>query len=274
MIEEPVQPQKISCYIRTFNEESRIGRTVMAAKLVADEVVVVDSGSTDRTVIAAESAGAKVIHQTWLGNGHQKRIGEEACRHDWLLDLDADEVVTTDLAAEISVLFKTLAPKPGVCSIPLTLVDPTGRIWRKSRPSRRANLYDRTMIRMPAHGAWDQLQIPRHVSVYKLNNSILHYGLTSVAHLSRKQGDAMSRRLEHLRSRSRIAAACRVYLCFPLYFFKRYLIRGLWREGPYGFMCALVGAYNHWLRDASIYEAQVLGAGTDEQSAASQRTWD
>ena len=272
MTDDTHQGSRISCYIRTFNEETNIGRTVTAARLVAHEVVVVDSGSTDGTVTAAESAGARVIRQTWLGNGHQKRVGEEACRHDWLLDLDADEVVSKELAEEIAVLFKNREPNTGVCSILLTTVDPTGRIWRKSRPPRRAKLYHRTRFRMPAHGAWDQLQIPRKVPVYKLKNAILHYGLTNIAHLSRKQGDAINRRLRYVRSRSRFSTACRVYLCFPLYFAKRYFMRGLWREGPYGFMCALVGAYNHWLRDASLYEAHVVGADPKRQSAASQRT--
>ena len=274
MTEDTHKGSRISCYIRTLNEAANIGRAVLAARLVADEVVVVDSGSTDDTVAAAESAGARVIHQTWLGNGHQKRVGEEACRHDWLLDLDADEVVSKELAEEIAVLFGDREPSTGVCSIPLTLVDPTGRIWRKSRPPRRAKLYSRNMFRMPAHGAWDQLDIPRRVPVHRLKSSILHYGLTDIAHLSRKQGDAIGRRLGYVRSRSRLSTACRVYLCLPVYFAKRYLMRGLWREGPYGFMCAVVGAYNHWLRDASLYEATVVDTGPKRRSVASQRTRD
>ena len=72
MTEDNHEGSRISCYIRTFNEETNIGRTVTAARLVADEVGVVDSGTTDGTVTAAESAGAGVIHQTWLGNGHQR----------------------------------------------------------------------------------------------------------------------------------------------------------------------------------------------------------
>ena len=200
MTEDTHKGSRISCYIRTFNEETNIGRTVMAARLVADEVVVADSGSADGTVTAAESAGARVIHQTWLGNDTKRELGKKpvgtiGCSI-WMLT----GVVSTELAEEIAVLFKNREPNTGVCSIPLTTVDPTGRIWKKSRPPRRAKLYHRMMFRMPAHGAWDQLQIPRKVPVYKLNNSILHYGLANIAHLSRKQGDAINRRLGYVRS--------------------------------------------------------------------------
>ena len=70
-----------------------IGDVVRAARAVAAEVIVVDSGSTDDTIAQAEAAGARVLRQEWLGNGKQKRIGEDACRHDWVLDLDADEII-------------------------------------------------------------------------------------------------------------------------------------------------------------------------------------
>src|SRR3954451_13786724 len=95
----------ISCYVRTLNEERTIGRCIEAAKLVASDIVIVDSGSTDRTVEVAESLGARVFRQAWLGNGGEKRFGEEQCRFDWLLDLDADEVVSAELAVQIRALF-------------------------------------------------------------------------------------------------------------------------------------------------------------------------
>src|SRR5262245_37477804 len=95
----------VSCYIRTFNEERKIGEVVAAVRAVVDEVIVVDSGSTDATVAIAQAAGAWVIHQEWLGNGRQKRFAEEQCRNDFLLDLDADEVVSLALAEEIRALF-------------------------------------------------------------------------------------------------------------------------------------------------------------------------
>ena len=245
----------ITCYIRTLNEESRIGAAVEAAFLVVREVVVVDSGSTDGTVAVAETAGARTVEQPWLGGGHQKRVGEDACRHNWLLDLDADEVLSVELAGEILKLFASGEPGADVFRLPLVTVDPSGRIWRRARTPRRAKLYDRRKVRMPAHGAWDQLSIPAGLRVKLLEGPLLHYAFDDIGHLSRKQGSAMVRRVRFLDDgRRRPATALRVWFGLPVFFLRNYLLRGQWREGRYGFLFALTTAYNHWLRYALLYE--------------------
>ncbi|MDE0333682.1 MAG: glycosyltransferase family 2 protein [Defluviicoccus sp.] len=247
----------VSCYIRTLNEEARIGATVRAALAVAREVVVVDSGSSDGTVAAAESEGALAIGQAWLGGRHQKRVGEEACRHDWLLDLDADEVVSEELAREIRDLFAEGEPDADVYRLALAYVDPTGRIWRKARAPRRAKLYDRRKVRMPAHGAWDQIRIPAGLRVRRLEGPILHYAFDDIAHLSRKQGNAMVRRVGFLDDDRPFSTALKVYAGLPYFFFRNYVLRRRWREGAYGFMLSLTTAYNHWLRYAMLHERRL-----------------
>ena len=249
----------ISCYIRTLNEESGIGAAVGAAFLVAREVVVVDSGSTDGTVAAAEAAGARTVEQPWLGGGHQKRVGEDACRHDWLLDLDADEIVSEELAGEILKLFASGEPDADVFRLPLVIVDPSGRIWRKARAPRRAKLYDRRKVRIPAHGAWDQFRIPAGLRVRRLEGPLLHYAFDDIGHLSRKQGNAMVRRVRFLDDGRRRSVALRVRFGLPVFFLRNYLLRGQWREGRYGFLLALTTAYNHWLRYAMLYERRLAG---------------
>ena len=256
----------ISCYIRTLNEERRIGAAVGAALAVAREVVVVDSGSTDGTVAAAEAAGARVVERPWLGGGHQKRVGEDSCRHDWLLDLDADEVVSDELAGEILGLFAGGEPDADVFQLPLVTVDPSGRIWRRARAPRRAKLYDRRKIRMPAHGAWDQFRIPAGLRARRLGGALLHCAFDDIAHLSRKQGSAMARRVAFLDDGRRSGSALRVWFGLPVFFLRNYLLRGQWREGRYGFLFALTTAYNHWLRYAMLYErlrARANGDGSE-----------
>ncbi len=257
----------MSCYIRTLNEEKRIAATVRAAFLVAREVVVVDSGSTDGTVALAEAEGARVVEQAWLGGGHQKRIGEEVCQHDWLLDLDADEIVTDELAQEIWNLFTSGEPDADVYRLRLVYVDPTGRVWRKARSPRRAKLYDRREVRMPAHGAWDQLKIPDGLRIRRLDGPLLHYPFDDIAHLSRKQGAAEARRVRHLDKGSSSATAFRVYFGLPLYFLRNYILRKRWREGGYGFLLSVITAYNHWLRYAMLYERRLkkLNSGASER---------
>ncbi len=255
MIDDTRPP--ISCYIRTLNEQAKIAATIRAASLVAREVVVVDSGSTDDTIAKAEQEGARIVEQPWLGSGHQKRVGEEACRHDWLLDLDADEIVTEELAREIRTLFAAGEPDLDVCLLPLTFVDPSGRVWRKARAPRRAKLYDRTKLHIPAHGAWDQFEIPKGVRVRRLSGPLLHHAFDDIAHLSRKQAANEVRRFEHLDRRRNSSVALKVYFGFPYFFFRDYVLRHRWRGGAYGFMFCLTTAYNHWLRYAMLHELRL-----------------
>jgi glycosyltransferase involved in cell wall biosynthesis len=96
----------LSVVIITVNEEGNIGRTLASVQpLVADgrgEIIVVDSGSTDRTVEIAKSFGAKVFIEEWKGYAAQKNSAIDKAMGDWILSLDADEEVEPDLAAELA----------------------------------------------------------------------------------------------------------------------------------------------------------------------------
>ncbi len=249
----------VSCYIRTLNEERKIGEVVAAARGVVDEVVVVDSGSTDATVAIARAAGARVLHQEWLGNGRQKRFAEEQCRNDYLLDLDADEVLSPELVEEIRALFRAgPAPLP-IYQLELIMVPPTGApchgFWR----ARRKKLYDRRVVRAPDHKAWDQFEVPAGAQVGRLLAPVFHHSYRDVAHLVAKLNRASTVRATETRRRGRLAVAARVLFAFPVYFAKHYLQRGLYRAGVYGFALASILAYGRWLRDAKMYEAMLLG---------------
>jgi len=91
----------LSVCIITLNEEANIGRTLESVKQLADEIIVVDSGSTDSTVTIAESYGARVFVEAWKGFAAQKNSSLDKASCDWILSLDADEVVSAELAASI-----------------------------------------------------------------------------------------------------------------------------------------------------------------------------
>lgn len=248
----------ISCYIRTLNEAARIADVITAAQQIAHEVIVVDSGSTDHTVAIAQELGATVVYQKWLGNGYQKRVGEQACGHQWLLDLDADEIVSEALADEIKTMFAAGDPQCDVVQLNLTTVDPTGAIWHKSGTSWRAKLYRRSVFEMPEHGAWDQFNIPPTARAMKLKSPLLHYCFCDMAFLAIKQAQAMRKRTSFIKSRSGLRAVLRVLFSFPFYFFKKFCLQGLWRQGVYGFMMSIVCAYSRWLRDALLAERNII----------------
>src|SRR5665811_2298257 len=104
----------LSVVIITFNEEANIGRTLTSVRpLVADgkgEIIVVDSGSTDRTVEIAKSLGANVFVEEWKGFAAQKNSAIDKATGDWILSLDADEEISDDLSTEVLEL---LVLQPG-----------------------------------------------------------------------------------------------------------------------------------------------------------------
>ncbi len=90
----------LSIAIVAYNEEANLGRTLESVRW-ADEIVVVDSGSTDRTCEIARGYGAKLVHEPWRGYVAQKNYALELCTQEWILALDADEEVSPGLAEEI-----------------------------------------------------------------------------------------------------------------------------------------------------------------------------
>ncbi|WP_375201957.1 glycosyltransferase family 2 protein [Hyphococcus sp.] len=244
----------LSAYIRTLNEARMVADVVRAALKIADEVVIVDSGSTDGTQELAREAGARVIEHEWLGNGHQKRLAEDYCRHDWLLDLDADEIVSEALAAEIRTLFQGGEPPLKIYRTMLALAPPVGKPWRDFGLQVRHKLYDRRVVRAPAHKAWDQFEIPDGVSVGRLSEPVLHYAFTGAAQFMDKLNRNSTVRAEALPLKSKPYLAARIMLGFPFYFAKKYFLQQYFRGGVYGFALASMSAYGRWLRDVKMWE--------------------
>lgn len=250
----PAARAPITCFIRTKNEERMIGDVIRAAQQVAGEVVVVDSGSTDKTIDIAEELGARVVKAPWLGGGKQKRIGEDAATHDWLLDLDADEIVSPELAAEIAALFANGAPPHPIYEMRMATAPPVGDVWRRFNLVDRRKLYDRRVVRAPDHANYDQFDIPPSASVGQLHEPLLHYSFRDLAQLEEKFTRNSAARARATKLKPFWLVALRVLLAQPVYFLNFYLRRGLWRAGWYGFSVASIGAHGRWLKDAMMLE--------------------
>jgi glycosyltransferase involved in cell wall biosynthesis len=263
----------ISAYIRTRNEARMIGEVVRAALRVASEVVVIDSGSTDATVALAEGAGARVVHQSWLGNGRQKRAGEGACTHDWLLDLDADEIITPALADEIAALFATGAPSCDIYETPMSIAPPIGDPWLGFGTQSRFKLYNKTIVRAPDHAAWDQFEIPANAKVGKLGNVIVHYAFHDAEHLMSKLNANSSTRARELAPKSTPVLVLRIFFGLPFYVAKRYFLDGLFRGGVYGFAFSVMSGFGRWMRDVKMFERR-RGLGSQKQPEIAQEKED
>ena len=133
---------KISATIITYNEERNLPRAIESLRC-ADEILVVDSGSTDRTVEIAEKLGARVMDSPWPGYAKQKNLAAENAAHDWILSLDADESLSEALEGEIWRL-KKQGPEFDAYTMP-RMAQYLGRWIHHSGwyPDRKVRLYNR-----------------------------------------------------------------------------------------------------------------------------------
>ena len=97
----------MSVVVVAQNEERTIGKVLSTVEALASEIILVDSGSTDKTIAIATECGAKVVHQDWLGYAAQKNFAIELASSDWILSLDADEVLSPELVEEIKLTLKS-----------------------------------------------------------------------------------------------------------------------------------------------------------------------
>jgi glycosyltransferase involved in cell wall biosynthesis len=169
---------KISATIITLNEERNIARAIESLRC-CDEIVVLDSGSTDRTVEIAAKLGARVFETGWRGYSAQKNFAAEKAEHDWVLSLDADEALSEQLEAELWQL-KKKGPECQAYTMP-RLAQYLGRWILHSGwyPDRKIRLYDRR------HGTWVGEFVHEHVSaqglVGHLDSNLLHFTCSSLS---------------------------------------------------------------------------------------------
>jgi glycosyltransferase involved in cell wall biosynthesis len=164
---------KIGIAVIAKNEADRIGRLLMGATF-ADEIVVVDSGSTDGTQALCEKMGAKVLFNEWPGYAAQKQFALEAMTADWILNLDADEVISEELAREIK--YVTANVQPDVCAFSMPRLS-----WYLGRWIKHGGWYPDRKVRLVrrGQGKWDGDTLHEHLvtdgKTLHLSNPILHY---------------------------------------------------------------------------------------------------
>jgi glycosyltransferase involved in cell wall biosynthesis len=171
---------KISAVIITLNEEDHIRQAIESVSW-ADEVVVVDSGSTDRTVEIAESLGARVLFNEWPGFSDQKQFAVDRASNDWIFSLDADERVTDALKQEILGL-REQEPVAAGYTVP-RLSYYLGREIRHGGwyPDRQLRLFDRRKGRWNGAVIHESIAMSDGAKVGQLRGDILHYSVRDAA---------------------------------------------------------------------------------------------
>jgi glycosyltransferase involved in cell wall biosynthesis len=180
---------KISACLIVCNEEKNLARCLRSVAPVVDDIVVVDSGSTDRTVEIAQSFGARVIAQPWLGYVGQKNFALEQATHPWVLSIDADEELSPELAAAITRLRQdSAADAPGAPNgyTVSRLVFYRGRWIRHGDwyPDRLVRLFRRAEARFTGGRVHEKLEIAGHHPL--LPGELHHFTYSDAADRARR----------------------------------------------------------------------------------------
>jgi glycosyltransferase involved in cell wall biosynthesis len=253
----------VSCFMITRNEADRVSRSIRAVRDLVDEIIVVDSGSTDHTISLAATEGARVIHNDWPGFGRQKQFGEAQCRNDWVFNIDADEVVTPQLASELRALFATGVPPKAAYGVWVQGVYPgqnRPRWWARDHYCLR--LYDRRRAGFTDSAMHDSVDA-RGQSVGHLTNCIHHFSFRSLADLAAKSDARAEYGARHMKPKSPWVLRARMLTEFQVNFVKYYLGRRHVTGGWTGLRVALIAAQYRWLRILRAYRFQELGRRHD-----------
>jgi glycosyltransferase involved in cell wall biosynthesis len=244
----------ISVFIIALNEADRIGSTVESVRGWVDEIIVIDSGSEDDTVQVAEKLGARVLYNAWPGYGLQKRFGEEQCRNDWVLNLDADEVISHNLKEEILSSFAATAHAGFMMNI-VEILPGRNEPGAGAHITRAVRLYRKSCGRYSDSTVHDRVHMTSgtigeltHIVEHRSSRGLTH-SLDKINRYSSMQASDMARKGVKL-------AYLRLVTEFPLAFLKAYLLRGYILKGAQGFTNAMVYAFSRFIRIAKYLEGR------------------
>jgi glycosyltransferase involved in cell wall biosynthesis len=264
----PMQALPVSCFIIAKNEADRIGRTIASVRDLVAEIVVIDSGSTDGTQAIAETAGARVCYNPWPGFGQQKRFGEDQCSHDWLLNLDADEVVPTALAIELRNVFATGQPAVAGFWVNDLIVYPGRTVPRPfARDHRFVRLYDRRRVRFADSTLFDNVET-KGQPIGVLRHPMYHYTVRSLDDLIAKNDERARYNATFAKRKSRTVLALRLVTEFPLSFFKYYFWRTHLFGGLLGFQYAVIMAFYRFVRIVRLHARSLVVDAADAKAPA------
>ena len=230
---------KISATLVTLNEETNIARAIESLRC-CDEIVVVDSGSADRTVEIARKLGARVIETEWPGYAAQKNFAAERAANDWILSIDADEALSEALEAEIWQI-KRNGPRADGYSIP-RMAQYMGRWILHSGwyPDRKVRLYDRTKARWVGDYVHESVKVEGRVA--ELNGNLLHYTCESLSQHLKTTDRYTTLAAQEMASQGRRVPFWRLILSPPWAFLKTYFLQLGFLDGLEGLVIAYMAA--------------------------------
>ncbi|MFT6926342.1 MAG: glycosyltransferase involved in cell wall biosynthesis [Psychromonas sp.] len=244
----------ITGMVITLNESKNIIGCIESLLQVCSEIIIVDSNSTDNTVELAESLGAKVITQSYLGDGFQKNVGLDYASNEWVLSLDADERLTDEMVSEIK-------------AVDLTTTNHDAFAFRRrnyigSRWIKQCGWYPDFCIRLYNSKKTKFSEVKQHASVQaqnpkRIEADIIHYSFENLGQLFAKPGRNFSGRAAKIMyKKGKCANSFSPFTHGLNAFIRKYIFQKGFLGGVDGMTVALSSAVNSYLKYAKLLEYQ------------------
>jgi glycosyltransferase involved in cell wall biosynthesis len=243
---------RVSATVITLNEAANIP-ACLDALAWADEVLVVDSGSTDGTVDLARAKGARVLTRDWPGSyADQKNFAASQTTHDWILSVDADERITPELAQEIRAILQSEPPVGGY-RIP-RLTWHLGRWIRTTDwyPDYQLRLYDRRRANWPPRLVHESVKADGPIAYLK--HDMQHYAYRDIAHHHQSMDRYTTLAARQMHEQGRRAGVLDVVMHPPAAFLRNYVLKRGFMDGLPGFIISAMNAYYVFLKFAKLWE--------------------
>jgi glycosyltransferase involved in cell wall biosynthesis len=236
---------KITATIITLNEERNIARAIESLRCT-DEILIVDSGSTDRTVELAQNLGVRVIEAGWRGFSGQKNWAAEQATHDWILSLDADEALSEALEAEIWSLKKS-GPRYDAYTMP-RLARYLGRWILHSGwyPDRKVRLYRRDKAKWLGDFVHESVQVSGRTG--HLESNILHFTCDSLSEHLRTLDRYTTLAAQEIAARKMRVPLVRLIVDPAWTFLRSYVLQRGFLDGLEGLIIAYMAAFYTFLK--------------------------
>jgi glycosyltransferase involved in cell wall biosynthesis len=245
--------ESLSATLITYNEEANIEEALQSLAWV-DEIVAVDSGSTDRTLEICRRYTDRVFTRAWTGYVDQKNHAVALASHDWILALDADERIGPELQHEIEQLRRTSFQHPGYRMPRVTFF--MGRWIRHGDwyPDYQLRLYDRRRGRWQGGRVHESVQVEGTSGI--LQNEIRHYTYRSLSEYLKRLETYSTLAAQDYRQKQKTASMLKVLGNPIAAFAKGYLLKGGFLDGSPGLMVAIMGAISVFFKYAKLHELQ------------------
>lgn len=235
----------LSVIVIAKNEEANIENCLQSVQF-ADEIIVLDSGSSDKTVSIAKQYTDKVFETDWQGYGIQKQRALDKATGDWVLNLDADETVSIELQQEIKKV--TARDEADAYRLPIQMVFYNQPLKYSYSPKRHARLFRRQGAAFSSDIVHEKIILPSHARIKKIKIPLLHHSFQDVSHVLYKLNKYSSYSAKIRIANKKTPGLIKILLATSWMFIRCFILQRGFLDGRLGFLFAVFSAQGTFYR--------------------------